>query len=90
MNVRLCEPKVETRSCLENKAAIVMIQLCLTCGNMEKMVHTFFLKHFVYICVNVNSRNVASRFCFYFVLVLVLFRFCLFGFYLLGFYFPEF
>ena len=36
MNVGLGEPKVETTSCLENKAAIVTIQLCLTCGNMEK------------------------------------------------------
>ena len=45
MNVRLGEPKVETSSCLENKAAIVMIQLCLICGNMEKngSVYTLFL-----------------------------------------------
>ena len=41
-----------------------MIQLYLTCRRMEKMVACIplFLKHFVYICVRVNSRTSRNRY----------------------------
>ena len=41
-----------------------MIQLYLNCGGMEKMVACIplFLKHFVHICVRVNSRTSRNRY----------------------------
>ena len=56
--------QVKQGSCLENKAAIVMIQLYLTCGEWKKMVTCLpmFLKHFVYICVRANSQTSRNRY----------------------------
>ena len=41
-----------------------MIQLCMTCGKIEKMVACIplCLKHFVYICVELNSRTSRNRY----------------------------